>query len=62
MPAIQALSTTPVSRTVRLHDEAYADEAYSLATIAIPGLIDNDFDVAFNQIYTKDPNKRYFKI
>ena len=55
MPAIQALSTTPVSRTVRLHDEAYADEAYSLATIAIPGLIDNDFDVAFNQIYMKRP-------
>lgn len=55
MPAIQALSTTPVNRTVRLHDEAYADEAYSLATIAIPGLIDNDFDVPFNQIYTKRP-------
>jgi hypothetical protein len=55
MPAIQALSTTPVNRTVRLHDEAYPDEAYSLATIAIPGLIDNDFDVTFHQIYRKRP-------
>jgi len=55
MPAIQALSTTPVNRTVRLHDEAY-----SLATIAIPDLIDNDFDVAFNQIYTKRPKQEIF--
>ena len=60
MPAIQALSTTPVNRTVRLHDEAYADEAYSLATIAIPDLIDNDFDVAFNQIYTIRPKQEIF--